>query len=179
MEELPVVHYLVMVYLNERGTKEVLPYNNDLVERVLFLLERQKSILKRVESGNRPVQHIYKMEIERVEWLLSEYLILRLEKIRENMLNLENTRNLSDNEKTYLKEYVELKKEQEIWISAEDVPERLKHPSKVEYAGFFVFEAIPEVVISGDYFSFSSGDFIITDISSIYNLIEDSSVLIV
>ncbi|KAI5191715.1 hypothetical protein NECID01_1596 [Nematocida sp. AWRm77] len=182
MEQVPVVQCLAMHYLNEKGVRRVLPYNEDLVERVVFLLGRQKQRLASVENTNKTLAHVYKIEIERVEWMLTEYLQIRLEKIRENFY-LEEENNLSVQEKEYRKAYLALKAEENVYIPEQDIPDRFKTQerqkrAKTEYAGIYVLEDLPDMKIDTEILTLTAGDFLIADISEIYEIVENLSVII-
>ncbi|OAG31851.1 hypothetical protein NEDG_00326 [Nematocida displodere] len=178
MERASLLQSLAMHYLNERSTERMLPYNEDLVERVLFLLSRQKARLEAVRQASKVLEHIYRVEIERVEWLVTEYLLIRLEKLRSNFY-LEEYANLSEAEQTYHQAYTRLNQDANIFISEEDIPDRVKKQPKPAYAGIYVLEDIPDAVIDNEPLSLSADDFLIANVRTISHLIDSMQVLIV
>ncbi|KAI5192355.1 hypothetical protein NEMIN01_1969 [Nematocida minor] len=178
MERLSVVEYLTMRYLNEREAKRLLPYDEDLVERVQFLLQRQKTRQQEEENKNRIKEHIYKIEIDRLEWMLTEYLLLRLEKIRNNFY-IKNEQLLSEKEKEYYTAYILINKEEKIYTPLKDIPERHKEKNSTEVHGIYVLDTIQDIAIDGEMLSFSPGEFLIGDIAQAEELVNDLSVLLV
>lgn len=178
MDRLSVVEYLTMRYLNEREAKRLLPYDEDLVDRVQFLLQRQKARQQEETNRNRTKEHIYKIEIDRIEWLLSEYLMIRLEKIR-NSFYVESESLLSPQEKEYFTEYVALNKKASVYVPQQDIPERHLEPSGCEIHGMYVLDKIEDMAIDGEVLSFTPGEFLIGDVSQAEDLVNDLSVLLV
>lgn len=178
MNKLSVVEYLTMRYLNERETKRLLPYDKDLVDRVQFLLVRQKAREQEERTKNTTKEHIYKIEINRIEWILSEYLLIRLEKIRNN-LYIKNSSLLSPQEEEYFNEYIILNRNASIYTPYKEIAERHLNQPKPEIHGIYVLDRIEDVPVDREILSFSPGDFLIGDFSQAEYLINDLSVLIV
>ncbi|KAI5181390.1 hypothetical protein NEOKW01_1584 [Nematocida sp. AWRm80] len=175
--DIPVVQCLTMQYLNERGSKRMLPFNSDLVERVLYLIQRQNiQIEQSIKENNKIHEHIYKIEVDRIEWIVTEYLLIRLEKIRNNYY-IDDTL-LSPEEQEYKDKYIDLQREEQILIEKEDIPGN-REETKTEYSGIYVLEDIPEILLGEDLLSLSSGDFIIADTSSMHTLVDSLSVVLI
>lgn len=178
MERLSVVEYLAMRYLNERESVRLLPYDEDLVDRVVFLLERQKTRELQERNRNRIKEHIYKIEVDRIEWLLSEYLLIRLEKIRNNFY-LTNLSILSPYEKEYHTAYIDLKEEVSQYTQLEDIPERHKRIVPAEIHGIYVLDDLQDILIDGELLTLAPGEFLIGDISLAEELVNELSVVLV
>ncbi|KAI5184903.1 hypothetical protein NEHOM01_0454 [Nematocida homosporus] len=156
--QMSVIAALATAYLNERGTRRLLKYNEDLVERVVVLLERvrESATTNRVQAG------ICRMSAERAEWLLTEWLLLRLEKIRSGA----EVESMSPSEQIYAAKYAEL------CPGAAEKRER-------EFAGVYVLEDRPGASIGGEVMSVSAGDFLVTETASIQELIDEMAVILV
>ncbi|OAG30728.1 hypothetical protein NEIG_00240 [Nematocida sp. ERTm5] len=179
MERLSVVEYLSMRYLNEREFQRLLPYDADIVERVKFLLQRQKDRQRKEIQRNRIKEHIYKIEIERIEWLLSEYLLIRLEKIRNNFY-IKDESILSPHEKEYYRAYINLNKEVGTYVELEDIPERHRNKEdSPEIHGVYVLDNLQDISIDGEILTLSPGEFLIGNISASEDLVNDLGILLV
>ncbi|KAI5161715.1 hypothetical protein NEAUS03_1728 [Nematocida ausubeli] len=179
MERLSVVEYLAMRYLNERESKRLLPYDEDLMDRVKFLLHRQKKRQREEAQRNRIKEHIYKIEADRIEWLISEYLLMRLEKIR-NDFYIEDLSLLSPYEKTYYQEYINLNKEAGTYTELEQIPARHRHPKDpAEIHGVYILDDVQDVLIGEEILTLQAGEFLIGDIAGSQDLVNDLGVLLI
>lgn len=174
MERDSTIQQLALYYLNERSCHRILSYNRDLVERVLVLLSRQKRELESISC--RMAVCIYQVEIDRIEWLLTEYLLIRLEKIR-TYIHLDSFL-LSDQEKEYHQSYTELLAQSGIYIKKEDIPSRFDRNAP-NYSGIYFLEDVSNLSLEGEALSFSAGDFIIADVQCIFDLVDSLQVLLV
>lgn len=77
------VELLKQAVLNEKLSPEILPYNEDLVQRIRDKLSQQEGNVELLESDmqNEIRRVVYKMDILRVRYLLKSYLRARLSKI--------------------------------------------------------------------------------------------------
>lgn len=174
MEENSAVQQMALHYLNERSCHRILLYNRDLIERVLALISRQK---QKMESCTcRIAFSIYQVEIDRVEWILTEYLLIRLEKIRRYVHI--DTSVLSEEEKEYHQAYIELQIQSGTYIEKEEVPSRLCK-TMPNYSGVYFLDGAHGLSLEGETLSFSAGDFAIADIQCIPELVDSMSVILV
>uniref|UniRef100_G3MKP4 DNA replication complex GINS protein SLD5 n=2 Tax=Amblyomma TaxID=6942 RepID=G3MKP4_AMBMU len=78
-----LVQRLEEAWLNESFSPELLPYQNDIVECVLDQLRYMKENLQGIgNNGFRATMH--KMEVERIQYVLTSYLKMRLGKIEKH-----------------------------------------------------------------------------------------------
>ncbi|KAH9385595.1 uncharacterized protein NEMAJ01_0491 [Nematocida major] len=178
MERLSVVECLQMRYLNERESKRILPYDEDLMGRAHFLLHRQKTREREEANRNRTKEHVYRIETERIEWLLTEYLLVRMEKIRSDFYKTD-LHLLSEEEREYQQEYIRINTETELRLPEEEIPERHREENSSEVHGIYVLDDLQDVVIDGEILTLSPGEFLIGDISTAEDLVNDLAVLLV
>lgn len=173
-----VIEALALHYLNERASESILPYNKDLIERVCSLIKSQK---KRSEcSKDRIETYIYTMEVERIEWILTEYLQIRLEKLREDFY-IPHTL-LSEGESKYHNEYCRLYSEEGLLVEYSLLPSRFttqKNNSKRNFSGIFFLEDALSIHIEEELHNFYSGDFLIADSQKLFELVKTFKVLLV
>ena len=80
-----IVQNLIECYVNEKSTKAILKYKKEVVDYFYQKLLEQKEKYKIFIAGkSNIIKSIYELEIERMEFLLREYLIIRLEKMKED-----------------------------------------------------------------------------------------------
>ncbi|KAL4210970.1 GINS complex, Sld5 component [Rhizopus microsporus] len=111
------VKELIVVWMNERNSPEMLPYRNDLVDSLTKAVEHQsEKIFEQMEintdTESRFIQMIQQTEIERIKYLLRSYLRTRLFKIEKFSLHLLRQPDvreiLSEPEYDYAQKYQEL-----------------------------------------------------------------------
>lgn len=175
-DSLPVLQMLVVHYLNERGTNRILRAHPEVVEQVLFLLEVQK---EKMRAPDTPVshRHVYSIEVERTEWILAEYLNLRLKKLRNSYYAVE-TDLLTGEEREYLRAYLRLHEKSGILLEEEKIPSRLlkKRP---EHAGFYILSGETRLEVGTEEIAAEPGDFFIADISGFADLLADAKILLI
>lgn len=80
-----IVQNLIECYVDEKSTKAILKYKKEVVDYFYQKLLEQKEKYKIFIAGkSNIIKSIYELEIERMEFLLREYLIIRLEKMKED-----------------------------------------------------------------------------------------------
>ncbi|KAI5170732.1 GINS complex subunit 4 [Nematocida sp. LUAm3] len=174
--QLPAIQALATHYLNERSCKDLLFYNKDLINRCLILLEIAKN--KEASSVNRVNRSIHRAEIERVQWLLREYLVVRLEKIRGSFYH--SLDRLSEQELAYYTSYREIYREEDVLVPQEELPKRFQSPEqRTNYSGIFFLADAPGVTIDGEVHTFYRGDFIVADAMELSELLNQQSILLV
>ena len=99
---------LVTAWRNEMSAPEVLPYKGDYVECMLEVVKAMEESLKGSEVPEI-VRSLHLLELERVRYVLSSYLRIRLSKIERyaEYTAAEDYGNLSSEENKFLKEYIE------------------------------------------------------------------------
>uniref|UniRef100_A0A131Z4K9 DNA replication complex GINS protein SLD5 n=1 Tax=Rhipicephalus appendiculatus TaxID=34631 RepID=A0A131Z4K9_RHIAP len=78
-----VVQKLEEAWLNETFAPELLPYQNDIVDCVLDQLRYMQENLQRIDKTDFKAT-MHKMEVERIQYILTSYLRTRLTKIEKH-----------------------------------------------------------------------------------------------
>lgn len=103
-----------IAWLNEKSAPDILPYQGEMVELMLGQLTHMEENLQAVNQNDfRIITH--KMELERIRYIIVNYLRCRLQKIEEytqHIINEESNRSesekkLSEDELLFAKEYYE------------------------------------------------------------------------
>lgn len=104
-------HLLLQAYINEQAAPELLPYRDDLVERMTQHIQDQEQRLEALtEEGNHELARtLLDWQVSRARFLVRRYLRARLLKIQGNTAfvldSSEHTARLSERERTFAKEY--------------------------------------------------------------------------
>lgn len=168
---------LLVLYLNEKNTRMLLPYGRELVHGICYLLEKQRLKLCSLKDAphGRVIEHAYKMEIDRVEWVLKEYLLRRLEKIRGNFyLQDQELSLLSGGERRFYAKYLELNRAHGVYM--EGPPSA--GPAPAEYGGFYVLEDLGNHVMENEVVGMAKGDFYIGNLREVSGLLQSARILI-
>mmetsp|Transcript_10778 Transcript_10778/g.19033 ORF Transcript_10778/g.19033 Transcript_10778/m.19033 type:complete len:226 (+) Transcript_10778:190-867(+) len=102
------------VLLNEKAAPEILDFEQELVDNLKALLREQEETIARNEVTVRSSwrQTVLQMELDRVKYLVVEYLRVRLRKIHAFTLHIlgdaEVHSRLSKEELSFAKEYIDL-----------------------------------------------------------------------
>ncbi|KAI8578840.1 hypothetical protein K450DRAFT_244783 [Umbelopsis ramanniana AG] len=106
---------MTQIWINERNSPEILPYRRRLVEDLTELIEHQGMVAMEGLSENVDMRFrsmLYQTEMERIKFLIRNYLRTRLYKIEKYttyLLNRPDVRErLSDKEYEYAQSYAEL-----------------------------------------------------------------------
>jgi GINS complex subunit 4 len=79
-------------YMNERHAPELLPYQKEIIQNILDVLTYQQATHLQLPhhqaSPMRLLRDIYELEIERVKYLLTSYIEIRIEKVCPAFLHL-------------------------------------------------------------------------------------------
>lgn len=78
----PDVKELVLAWRNEKASPELLPYRSDLVDRLRGHIEEQLEGLRGGAVGGVYLPGLYRLDLDRVKYLLAAYLRARLGKVR-------------------------------------------------------------------------------------------------
>lgn len=84
--------------LNEKGAPEILPYEALLVKHLKEAVERQQDLVEEMQRNVRLMMQalVYQMELDRVNYLVVEYLRTRLRKIEKYAFFLVKDENMMD-----------------------------------------------------------------------------------
>lgn len=115
-EELTAQSVLLAIeeaWLNEKFAPEILPHRSDLIECMLQQITHMEENMKRLDKGDLRLM-IHRMELDRIKYVISNYLRARLEKIEKytiHILSQEANRSsedcyLSDAELQFAKEFL-------------------------------------------------------------------------
>jgi hypothetical protein len=172
-----IMERAIGAYLNEKNTRTLLRYNKEMFDGTAYLLalqRKERSKLEKEESfdeGRRAVVHMYSVEIERVEWVLKEYLLVRLEKIKNNFY-LDDEELLSPGERAFYKKYVDLNKRYGVYQEGE------KGLPEIEYGGLYVLEDLGRMVIDGELLDLRKGGFYIANIRGVDSFVAEGKILV-
>lgn len=113
MTAAEVLKKLEEAWLNEKFAPELLECKQDIVECILDQLSVMEENMSRGKKGDFRVS-IHRMEVDRIRYILSSYLRLRLQKIEQYARHLLEEANLDDGkskmsaeETQYAKEFVQ------------------------------------------------------------------------
>ncbi|XP_012172206.1 DNA replication complex GINS protein SLD5 [Bombus affinis] len=84
-EELTAQSVLLAIeeaWLNEKFAPEILPHRSDLIECMLQQITHMEENMKRLDKGDLRLM-IHRMELDRIKYVISNYLRARLEKIEK------------------------------------------------------------------------------------------------
>ena len=86
------LHRMMQLLHNERMAPELLPFQFSLVETILRLIKSKEEFIAQKQLSSDPDDrfnvNIYKMELERVKFIVKSYLRSRLAKIERHILYL-------------------------------------------------------------------------------------------
>lgn len=80
---------MITLLHNEKMAPELLPFQFNLVDRVLRMISSREQLIdskRQVDQDDRFTVNIYKMEIERVKFVMKSYLRIRLSKIERHLV---------------------------------------------------------------------------------------------
>ncbi|XP_043266008.1 DNA replication complex GINS protein SLD5 [Colletes gigas] len=89
-EELTAQSALLAIedaWLNEKFAPEILPHQSDLVDCMLQQITHMEENIKRLEKGDLRFM-IHRMELDRIKFVISSYLRVRLEKIEKYTIHI-------------------------------------------------------------------------------------------
>lgn len=109
------VRDLRRAWINEKVAPLILPYKEELVERIASRISSQEDFIRNMASERREElsNTLYQMELDRVKYLLRSYLRDRLKKIQAYCLHILDRRNLhlytrlSSKEQEFVKGFVD------------------------------------------------------------------------
>lgn len=89
-EELTAQSVLLAIeeaWLNEKFAPEILPHRSDLIECMLQQITHMEENMKRLDKGDLRLM-IHRMELDRIKYMISNYLRARLEKIEKYTIHI-------------------------------------------------------------------------------------------
>ncbi|XP_068977886.1 DNA replication complex GINS protein SLD5 [Bombus flavifrons] len=89
-EELTAQSVLLAIeeaWLNEKFAPEILPHRSDLIECMLQQITHMEENMKRLDKGDIRLM-IHRMELDRIKYMISNYLRARLEKIEKYTIHI-------------------------------------------------------------------------------------------
>lgn len=157
---------LVEIYVNEKSTKSFLNYKKEVVDFFYEKLLKQIENVKNMSSNElNIVKCTYELEIERIEYLLKEYLTLRI-----NKLKLHST---IDNEllSASEKDYYDILKEQMIYKNKRD--------ESFDIVGFICKKDIGSVLLDEETVEMYKDDFYVGPFSDVRDLLDKDEIYLV
>lgn len=102
--------FLQSLWKTEENSPEILPYNQEIVDEIRKILEEQQEFLNKIVNSSSSVNfftiNIYQMDIDRIRYVLLNYLRCRIKKIEKSveffLENNELKKNLSLDERIFL-----------------------------------------------------------------------------
>jgi GINS complex subunit 4 len=156
---------LIQAYTNEKATKKLLLYD-EIVDRFNFIL---KSTELNAENNTNLLTTLEEIELERIKYFVKEYILTRLEKIRNNIFLDE--RLMSIGERRFFEKYKEILTNTSIYAN--------KPSKEYEIVGFIVRKAVDNVIIDGQMVKLSPGDFFVANYDDIIDHLNDGSIVLV
>nr|CAD7462846.1 unnamed protein product [Timema tahoe] len=101
-----VLQTLEEAWLNEKFSPELLPHQSDVVECMMEQVQQMEDNIRRLPKGDFRVV-VHRLELDRIRYVTSNYLRLRLEKIEAFTAHiLERENDLSPGECRFAREYL-------------------------------------------------------------------------
>ena len=158
----PRVIRLGSIARSEANAPEILPYEEELVDDITEAIRNQRENIESIQtnSGSKFTVELYKMDLDRVQYMLKKYLRTRVLKIERQlsaiMANIEMLDSLSPKEKKFAAELHQLNKTyfdetinkrlgeivREEFVKADDF---YKH-CQPDYEGFVICRALRDCV---------------------------------
>ncbi|KAJ1627166.1 hypothetical protein T492DRAFT_1027141 [Pavlovales sp. CCMP2436] len=133
---------LSQAYINEKCAPTMLPYQGELLVRIMELIDLQKEL--RLAPGDKRIP-FYELELERMHWLVRAYLRTRMTKISTHAIAIlgsdEQWPRLSEAELRYAKGYVKLIAQH----ATETVTARLKEAATQELSTDDLGQLLPHL----------------------------------
>ncbi|GFG28329.1 hypothetical protein Cfor_09082 [Coptotermes formosanus] len=161
-----VLQSLQEVWLNEKFCPELLQHQSDLVDCMLDQIQQMEENLRKLKKNDFRVV-IHRMELDRIRYIVTDYLRIRLNKIENfviHVLEQESSRNIEDAylsppELKFAREYITLLEEHLRLVALRHMPTNIQDFDKAKVAvtpnlSSHVFlrakQNITGVVIEGD-----------------------------
>jgi hypothetical protein len=76
------VNELQRLWMNEKIAKDLLKFNEDLIDKITTLIDQKEKELKQKQHKKDPDIDILELDIERVKFILKDYFRIRLKKVK-------------------------------------------------------------------------------------------------
>lgn len=155
--------------MNEKACRSLLPYESEVVEFFYNKIEQHRV---NVTSDIKIVKSIIELDIERVEYLLKEYILCRLHKLENNFFI--DTSLLSSGEREFYEKYKKLFQEEDILDNEIEIK---KHEDEV--VGFICKDQALNIILDGEHIEIFQGDFFVTEMKNVFDLIKSKSIRLI
>eukprot|EP00939_MAST-03C_sp_MAST-3C-sp1_P000100 g100.t1 len=180
-----LVARLKVLLVNEKIAPEVLPFERDVVDSLKNRIERQQTMIDDADDQSEAV--IYQMDLDRIKYMLTDYLRVRLKKIQKYVFHITSSREfsarLSEAEFAFAKKYLDIVGDHFQKSALQHIPERYQNLKESESSipipdlNTFVFceieEDIGAVDIDDSTPTFSRGDTYIVRYGDVKEFIAD------
>lgn len=155
---------LIIAYTNEKSTTQLLPYN-PLADDFSQMVKYQHTD----PSEPQLVRTLRELEIERIKFFVKEYIIIRLQKLNNNIFWTEDV--MSPREIIYYRKYLSL-------LDANGVLTR-NESAKIEYVGFYCVKNLENVKIDNEIIEISEGDFFVANLDDVMVYLKRGHIVLV
>lgn len=155
---------LIRIYINEKSTKRLLPYNEIADEFSEIVKNRNENL-----DNLKIIRSLQELELQRLKYFVKEYILVRLEKIKSNIFLSEEL--MSDREKKFYKKYISLLNDQNVLTTESSI--------EFEYVGFYCINGLKNIKIDGEVIEVSEGDFLVANLAEIIDYVISGNVVLV
>jgi DNA replication initiation complex subunit (GINS family) len=159
---------LIEIFTNEKSCKSLLPFENQIVNYFYNKLEEHRENLSQMKEDNI-IKSIVELDIDRVEYMIKEYLLCRLNKLKKNFF-IDMTL-LSEGEKVFYSKYKKIFEEED--ILDKDIT---SIPHENEVVGFICKDKSINIILDGEHLDIFQGDFFVTNIKNVFHLIKHKNI---
>lgn len=158
------IQKLIEAYKNEKATTKILQYEGIVEEFNSYLIEKQN------EPSTLDISNtIREIERERIKYFVKEYVLTRLNKIRENLFIDKSL--LSESEREFSDRYKEMLVKSGVYTDQQS--------KEVEIVAFIAQKNLESVKIDDQVVEIFAGDFFVANYQDIEPFIKDGSVKLV
>lgn len=162
---------LIESVVNEKSCNSLLPYDRETFDYFYSKLQEYKN--KEDQSNeSKLIVSVKELDLDRIEYLLKEYLLCRLNKLKHNFFI--DTSLLSEAELKFYDAYIKIFQEEDI-LDKEIETERFQN----EVVGFICKAKSINLLLDGEQIEVFKGDFFVTEIKNIFRFIKNKSVRLV
>lgn len=157
-------------YRNEKNTRRLLSFSEKTIDVLRNLIKSQEEYILTLDE-HRLLKSLYEQELERIKYLLTDYLKTRLIKLQKNFYI--ETHLMSEHEKTFYTKLNDKLKEYDIIVT------RDHDNDDYECVGFIALTDIGNVIIDNNQINIQAGDFFVAQFKDIESLLLASKVILV
>ena len=155
---------LLTALSNEKATRRLLPHVPYADELLAVLRTAQPP-----ENEPQVIRSLRELEVERIRYLIREYVMLRLEKMTRDLFTDQDL--LSPRERVFFARYANLLQKQGTGYENKG--------NGVEYAGFYCVRGLESIRLDGEVMGFKEGDFFSADFDDVKEYLREGSVVLV